>query len=255
VIRVAVLGAAGRMGRLVCQTVVEEPDLELVAAVAPSAAREAVGHLIGHPDVALPLSGDVDDLADVQVDVAVDFTRPDAVMGNVRWLVEHDIHAVVGTSGVEAADLEEIRSMLEAQGGRPNVMIVSNFAIGAVLMQRFAVLAAPFFPAAEVIELHHARKMTLARDEPWREGPAAETVSGVRGGDVEGVRIHSVRLPGLVGHQEVLFGGAGEVLTIRHDSLARTSFMPGVVLAIKAVGSVRGLTVGLEAVLGLESAP
>jgi 4-hydroxy-tetrahydrodipicolinate reductase len=263
-IKVAVLGAGGRMGRLVCQTIADDPDLDLVAAVGGSGAGRGVGELIGRHDVDVPITTGLDGLAGAGAEVAVDFTRPDAVMANVRRIVPLGVHVVVGTSGLGPEELDEIRALVEQ--GPANAIVVPNFAVGAVLLQRFAAQAARFFPAAEVIELHHdgkadapsgtalasARRMRESRGSAWRPTPTEETVRGVRGGDVHGVRIHSVRLPGLVGHQEVLFGGEGEVLTLRHDSLSRASFMPGVALAIKAVPSKRGLTVGLEDVLGLD---
>jgi 4-hydroxy-tetrahydrodipicolinate reductase len=260
VIRVGVVGAAGRMGRAVCAAVAEDPELDLVAAINPGRAGEPVGPLVGRSDVDLVMRDDLGGLAQANAEVAVDFTRPEAVMANVRWGIDHGMHAVVGTTGVTPSDLDEIRSWLD--GGRVGVVVAPNFAIGAVLLQRFAEQAARFFPAGEVIELHHdgkadapsgtaavtARRMAAARDTAW-SGPTAEFVPGVRGGDVDGIRVHSVRLPGLVAHQEVVFGGTGETLTLRHDSTDRSSFMPGVLLAIKAVPSRPGLTVGLEPLL------
>jgi 4-hydroxy-tetrahydrodipicolinate reductase len=197
----------------------------------------------------------------------VDFTRPDVVMDNVRWAIEHAMHIVVGTTGLGPEHFAEIERLLEDEGRESNVVVAPNFAIGAVLLQRFAVMAARVFPAAEIIELHHegkldapsgtalatAERMAKARGEAW-EGPAAESIEGVRGGDVQGIRIHAVRLPGLVAHQEVIFGGVGQTLTIRHDSMQRVSFMPGVILAIKEVIRRPGLTIGLEPLLGLEDA-
>jgi 4-hydroxy-tetrahydrodipicolinate reductase len=246
VTRVAVFGAAGRMGRTVCQAVEADPDLELVARVDPNGGEG----IVSDPQAAL----------DAGAEVIVDFTTPASVAGNIRWALEHGVHIVVGTTGISPADLDEVRSRADGTGS--NVFVAPNFAIGAVLMQSFARQAAKWFPAVEVIELHHdgkldapsgtaastARMIAQARDEAWT-GPGGETVEGVRGGAVEGVPVHSVRLPGLVAHQEVIFGGLGQVLTIRHDSLARESFMPGVLLAVKRVGSLPGLTVGLEALL------
>ncbi len=263
-IRVGVLGAAGRMGRMVCRAVLDDPQLDLVAAVSPAHAGARVADLAGDEVTDLTVDGEPDALLAGGAEVGVDFTQPDAVMTNVRWLIEHGIHAVVGTTGLTVADLAEIRSATEATGGRANAIVASNFAIGAVLMQRFAELAAPHMPAAEIIELHHegkldapsgtalstAARIAAARSEPWF-GPADERVPGVRGGDADGVRVHSVRLPGLVAHQEVLFGATGQTLSIRHDTTDRVSFMPGVVLAIKAVAGRPGLTIGLESLLGL----
>ena len=257
-IRVGVLGAAGRMGRTVAGAVTSDPDLELVAAVDPAGAGERVE--------GLEVSDGPDALLAARAAVAVDFTHPSAVLGNVGWLVEHGVHAVVGTTGLTPDDLGEIERLLEDGGGRSNVFVAPNFAIGAVLMMHFAREAARFLPAVEIIELHHdgkadapsgtalstARGVADARAEPYR-GPGGETLAGSRGGDHEGVRIHSVRLPGLVAHQEVILGGPGQTLSIRHDSLDRSSFMPGVLLAIKAVADRPGLTVGLEQLLGLGS--
>lgn len=267
-IRVGVIGAAGRMGRLVCQAVADDPDVVLVAGINPSFGGEHLGRMIGRPDVDVRISDGLDTLLQAEAEVAVDFTTPAAVMDDVRWAIDHAVHIVVGTSGLGAAELEEIERLLEDEGNESNVLVAPNFAIGAVLMQRFAAMAAPFFPAVEIIELHHegkldapsgtslatAERIAAARGEEW-DGPGGETVQGVRGGEAHGVRIHSVRLPGLVAHQEVLFGGVGQTLTIRHDSSQRVSFMPGVLLAVKAVASRPGLTVGLESLLESPPAP
>ena len=253
-IRVGVLGAGGKMGRAVCAGVADDPDLELAAAVDPSHVGEEVG--------GLAMAEGLGALAEGGVEVAVDFTRPDAVMENVRFLLESGIHAVVGTTGIGPEEQETIRGW--AEGGNANAIVAPNFSVGAVLSQRLAEQAAPHFPAAEVIELHHdqkldapsgtaaatARRIAAAREEAWK-GPGGESVPGVRGGEVDGVRVHSVRLPGLVAHQEVIFGGQGQTLSIRHDSTDRSSFIPGVVLAVKAVAGRPGLTVGLEPLLGL----
>jgi 4-hydroxy-tetrahydrodipicolinate reductase len=263
VIRVGVLGASGRMGQLVCKALADDPDLALVAGVGRSKVGSHLGQLIGHPEIDVRISDELDVLLQAESEVAVDFTTPDAVMENVRWAVEHAMHIVVGTSGVDEAGLDEIRRLVDDEGNESNVIVVPNFAMGAVLMQRFAAQAAGLFPSAEIVELHHdgkadapsgtalatAQRMAKARREAWR-GPESESMPGVRGGDVEGIRIHSVRLPGLVAHQEVIFGGLGETLTIRHDSSQRVSFMPGVLLAVKSVVNRRGLTIGLEPLLG-----
>ena len=264
-IRVGVLGAAGRMGRMVCRAVAEDPDLALVAAVNPGRSGEPVARMAGVESVDVTVSESPEALLTAQAEVAVDFTTPDSVMGNVRWAIENGIHVVVGTTGLAGGDLDEIRRRLDEAGNRSNAIVAPNFALGAVLLQRFAEEAARFFPAAEIIELHHegkadapsgtamatAERMAGARTED-RRGPAGESVAGVRGGDVGGIRVHSVRLPGLVAHQEVIFGGVGQTLTIRHDSPQRESFMPGVILAVKAVAARPGLTVGLEPILGLD---
>lgn len=241
--RVAVLGAKGRMGSEVVRAVEAADDLELVAAL----------------DAGEPL-----DLS--AADVAVDFTHPDAVMGNLRTCVQAGVHAVVGTTGFDEPRLAELRDLLA--GTDLGVLVAPNFGVAAVLMMRFAAQAAPFFDSVEVVELHHAGKADAPsgtasrtarlvaqarRDAGAADMPDATTsgLDGARGADVDGVRVHSVRLAGLVAHQEVLLGGAGETLTLRHDSYDRTSFMPGVLLAVRGVAGRPGLTVGLEAMLDL----
>jgi 4-hydroxy-tetrahydrodipicolinate reductase len=244
--RVGVLGAKGRMGSEVCRTVAAAPDLELAGQVDAGDALEA-------------LTG---------ADVVVDFTHPGVIMGNLSWCIEQGITAVVGTSGFGEERLAEVRGLLAGQPGA-RALIVPNFSVGAVLMMRFAAQAAPFFESAEVIELHHAAKMDApsgtssrtaaliseARSAAGLGAPPDATATaepGARGAEVGGVHVHSVRLAGLLAHQEVLLGGHGEVLTIRHDSLDRSSFMPGVLLAIRgAAGLPAGLTVGLDGLLGL----
>ncbi len=261
-IRVGVIGACGRMGQMVCRAAADAPDLALVAAIDRSRVGQSIGPLIGHPKIDVPVAEELDRLLEAEVEVAVDFTHPDVVMDNVRWCVAHAIHLVVGTTGIAQDDLAEIAALIESEGGESSVVVAPNFALGAVLMQRFAAQAARYFPAVEVIELHHDQKADApsgtsmatvrgvleARGEAYR-GPVAETLAGVRGGDVGGVRVHSVRLPGLVAHQEVIFGGQGQTLTIRHDSTDRSSFMPGVLMAVRAVMTRPGLTVGLEPLL------
>jgi 4-hydroxy-tetrahydrodipicolinate reductase len=256
------------MGRLVCRAVADDPDLVLVAAISPSLAGEPLGKFIGRGEVDVRISDELDTLLQAETEVAVDFTTPTAVMETVRWAIDHAVHLVVGTTGIGQAELLEIEELLDGEGNESNVIVAPNFAIGAVLMQRFAAVAAKFFPAAEIIELHHegkldapsgtamatARAMAAARLEAW-QGPEGETIPGVRGGESEGIRIHSVRLPGLVAHQEVVLGGRGQTLTIRHDSMQRESFMPGVLLAIKAAPGKSGLTVGLEPLMDLPEVP
>jgi len=245
--RVAVLGAGGRMGSEACRAVDAADDLELVAR-------------IGSTD---PLST----LTDAGIEVAVDLTRPDAVMANLRFCVEHGIHAVVGTSGFDDDRLAQLRGWLDTAPG-VGVLVVPNFAVGAVLMMRFAEQAARFFDSVEIVELHHAGKADAPSGTARRTaqlvaaarrdaglGPmpdsTASALDGARGADVDGVRVHSVRARGLVAHQEVLLGTAGETLTIRHDSYDRASFMPGVLLAVREVATRPGLTVGLEPLIGL----
>ncbi|WP_249643603.1 4-hydroxy-tetrahydrodipicolinate reductase [Nocardia sputi] len=246
-IRVGVLGARGKVGQAICAAVTAAEDLELVAAV------------------------DKDDSLDTftaaNTQVVVDFTHPDVVMGNLRFLVEHGIHAVVGTTGFDDARLAQVRDWL-AGHREVGVLIAPNFAIGAVLSMRFAEQAARFFESVEVIELHHPNKadapsgtayrtaglIATARDKAGLDrSPDATTteLEGARGADVDGVRVHSVRLAGLVAHQEVLFGTQGETLTIRHDSIDRSSFAPGVLLGVREIANRPGLTVGLDPFLDL----
>ena len=252
-IRVGVVGAGGRMGREVCRAVAVDPDFDLVAAVDPAAAGDPIEGVI--------VSGDIAALVDGSAEVAVDFTHASAVLDTIRWALARGIHMVVGTTGIAPSGLEEIRVL--ADDGDANVVVAPNFAIGAVLAMRFAEAAAKYMPAAEVIELHHdgkadapsgtalatARRIAAARSSTPLAPAGDDEHPGARGTEVDGVRVHSVRLPGLVAHQEVILGGPGQILSIRHDSIDRTSFMPGVIMAIKAVGSRRGLTIGLDALL------
>lgn len=258
-IRVGVVGAAGRMGAEVCRAVDAAPDLLLAAAVDPHAAGEPLRQVAG-TDTGLTVAAELQALADDDVSVAVDFTTPDTVTGNVTWLLESGIHAVVGTTGISDEDLARIGEL--ARSGAANAVVAPNFAIGAVLMMQFAGEAARHLPHAEIIELHHDGKAdapsgTALRTadliaDARRESPEptmGETAPGARGAERGGLRVHSVRLPGLVAHQEVILGGQGQTLTIRHDSTDRTSFMPGVLLAVRRVADVDGLVVGLEHLL------
>jgi 4-hydroxy-tetrahydrodipicolinate reductase len=262
VIRVGVVGACGRMGQMVCRAVADAPDLALVAAIDRSKVGQRIGQMIGHPEIDAPVTDELDRLLEAEAEVAIDFTHPDVVMDTIRWCISHAVHAVVGTTGISQEDLREIEELLSDEGHESNVIVAPNFALGAVLMQRFAAQAARYFPAVEIIELHHdtkadspsgtavatVRRIQDERGDAWH-GPLAESLQGVRGGDVDGIRIHSVRLPGLVAHQEVVFGGQGQTLTIRHDSTDRSSFMPGVLMAVRAVMTRKGLTLGLEPLL------
>jgi 4-hydroxy-tetrahydrodipicolinate reductase len=265
VIRVGVIGALGKMGQLVCRAVAEHPDLVLVAAINPSRPGVSIGDAIGHPEVDVEVSPQLETLLQAETEVAVDFTVPEVVMENIRWCVDHAMHMVVGTTGIGPDELDEIHHWIDMEGGDAHVVVAPNFSLGAVIAQRFAEAAARFFPAAEIIELHQdqkadapsgtaaatASRMAAAREEKWT-GPATEKVPGVRGGEVEGIRVHSVRLPGLVAHQEVIFGALGQTLSVRHDAYDRTCYLPGVILAIKEIAMRPGLTLGLEPILGLE---
>jgi 4-hydroxy-tetrahydrodipicolinate reductase len=258
-IRVGVIGAAGRMGSEVCRAVDGEDDLELVAAVDPGGAGQPLGDVAGVGGD-LAVAAELDALTAAGVEVAVDFTHPDAVAGNLRWLLEHGIHAVVGTTGLDDEELASLREV--AAGADANAFLAPNFAIGAVLMMQLAQQAVRHLPHVEIIELHHDGKadapsgtalrtadlLAQARDEA-PEPVLGETHAGARGADRHGIRVHAVRLPGLVAHQEVILGGQGQTLTIRHDSVDRSSFMPGVLLAVRRVDGLDGLVVGLEELL------
>jgi len=250
--KVAVLGAAGKMGRTVSDAVAADAELELVVRVDPSG-----GDGIETSIEALIAAG---------TEVAVDFTQPASVKKNIAWLLEHGIHAVVGTTGLSPDDIEEIRALKGA-----NVFIAPNFSIGAVLMMHLSKEAARYLGSAEVIEMHHNQKLDApsgtalktAREiaEVWKEHgrPAGgeshpdeqEVARGARGADIDGVHVHSVRMLGGEAHQEVIFGALGQTLTIRHDAMNRSSYMPGVLLAVKSVASRPGVTVGLENLLDL----
>ena len=267
-VRVGVLGAGGRMGRAVCAAVASDGELEFVAAVDPVCAGSDVALLTGGPGAGVEVRGAVEDLAPGGIDVVVDFTVASVAVQNMRWCAAHGVHAVVGTTGISHDTVADLTSQFSAGGA--NCVIAANFAIGAVLMMRLAALAAPFMDGVEIIELHHdgkldapsgtalrtAELLAAARDAgpdgPWPADRTASTVvPGARGGEGPGaVRVHSVRLPGLVAHQEVIFGAVGQSLTIRHDAYDRTSFMPGVLLAVKAVGGLPGITIGLDSLLG-----
>ena len=248
IIRVGVLGSRGRMGATVCDAVRDADGLELVAA--------------------LDQGDSLEQLLTNKADVVVDFTHPDSVMANLEFAIANNIHAVVGTTGFTEPRLSSLAKLL-SQGSHSNILIAPNFGLAAVLMMRFAAIAAPFFESVEIVELHHpnkadapsgtarraaqliseARTQAKLGDMPDR---TSDVIEGARGASVDGIPVHSIRLQGLVAHQEVLLGGPGETLTIRHDSYDRTSFMPGVVLAVRKIASTPGLTFGLDSLLDLD---
>ena len=246
-IRVGVLGSDGKVGRTMVEAVEAADDLELVAAV--------------------DRDDPIDRLVDAKAQVVIDFTHPDVVMGNLEYVIANGIHAVVGTTGFDDARIDTVRSWLEASPDT-GVLIAPNFAIGAVLSMRFAEQAARFFESVEIVELHHPNKADAPSGTAARTarligearkaaglgaGPDATStgIEGARGAIVDDVHVHSVRLRGLVAHQEVLLGTMGETLSIRHDSIDRTSFVPGVLLAVRSIDGMTGLTVGLEPLLDL----
>ena len=248
IIRVGVLGSRGRMGATVCDAVRDADGLELVAA--------------------LDQGDSLEQLLTNKADVVVDFTHPDSVMANLEFVIANNLHAVVGTTGFTEPRLSSLSNLL-SQGSHSNILIAPNFGLAAVMMMRFAAIAAPFFESVEIVELHHpnkadapsgtarrtaqliseARSQAKLGDMPDK---TSDVVDGARGASVDGIPVHSIRLQGLVAHQEVLLGGPGETLTIRHDSYDRTSFMPGVVLAVRKIASTPGLTFGLDSLLDLD---
>jgi len=259
--KVGVFGAGGRMGSTVCQAVDGDPTLDLVAAVDPHHVGLDMRQVTG---VDKPFLVAADGLAflDAGVEVVIDFTHVDAARENLLFLAEHGIHAVTGTTGFTDDDYAAFSSAFT----RSNCVIAPNFAIGAVLMMRFAELAAPYFETAEIVELHHDNKLDApsgtamltaermaAVSSEWAPDPTrTEVVPGARGGEgPAGIRMHSLRLRGMVAHQEVILGTTGQTLSIRHDSYDRASFMPGVLLAVKAVADRPGVTIGLDALLDL----
>ena len=248
VLRVGVLGSRGKVGQEVCKAVEAAEDMELVAAV--------------------DADGSVEDLVTSRVQAVVDFTHPDVVMGNLEFCVGHGIDAVVGTTGFDDGRLDRLSSWLEGSPGT-GVLVAPNFSVGAVLMMRYAAEAARFFESVEIVELHHpdkadapsgtarrtAQLVAAARREaglPPVPDATSTALDGARGAAVDGIHVHGLRVRGLVAHQEVILGGLGETLTIRHDSLDRASFTPGVLLALRAIGDHPGLTVGLEHFLPLD---
>lgn len=243
-IKVGVIGASGKMGAEVCGAVEADDDLELVARVGRADSLET--------------------LVDSGAEVAVEFSTPDTVKDNTAFCLRNGINTVVGTTGLTSSDLDELRALAKEHDAK--CFVAPNFAVGAVLMMLFAAQASPYFDSAEIIERHEKQKLdapsgtslrtadliNAARPEPW-DAPTSgrESLPGSRGGDAGGIRIHSLRTSGSVAHQEVILGSLGQTLSFRHDSLDRSSFMPGVLLAIKSVGSLEDLTVGLEELLDL----
>ena len=255
-------GAAGRMGGMVCAAVNEDPDLELVAAVDPQHSGLDLRQVAGVDIPGMRVSPGAQAMVDAGADVAVDFTSIDGARANVDFCAEHALHVVVGTSGFTGADIDHARGIF----GKSNCLIAPNFAIGAVLMMRFAELAAPWFETAEIIELHHDSKIDApsgtavttaermaAASHDWAPDPTTKFVyEGARGGQGPGgIRIHAVRMRGMVANQEVILGTTGQALRISHETTDRSSFMPGVVLACKRIADYPGVTVGLDAFLGL----
>jgi 4-hydroxy-tetrahydrodipicolinate reductase len=248
-LKVGVLGAKGKVGRVVCEAVAESDEFELVAEVDEG--------------------DELDAIVTAGAEAVVDFTHPDVVMDNLEFCIDHGIHAVVGTTGFDDARLDQLREWLSHSAGT-GVLVAPNFSIGAILMMRFAAEAARYFESVEIVELHHPDKadapsgtarrtaelIAAARAEAGLGAPPDATstgLEGARGAEVAGIHVHGLRVRGLVAHQEVVLGGPGETLTIRHDSLDRVSFTPGVLLGLRRISETPGLTVGLESFLEIGS--
>ncbi len=262
-IRVGVIGAAGKMGREIMKAVMKDDELELVCAVDVSLLGTDCGELCEMNKCGVEISSDLDEtIKEKKPDAMIDFTVAKAVSANAPIVLRNGVNLVIGTSGLSEEELNDFGDLAKANDC--GVFIASNFAIGAVLMMKFAAEAIKYMPYAEVIEMHHDHKkdapsgtavQTLKKmaenRESFRQGAEDEfeKIEGSRGGEYEGMRVHSVRLPGYVAHQEVMFGGLGQILTIRHDSITRESFIPGIMLAVKKVGDIKGLLSGLENIM------
>ncbi|MFZ7102561.1 MAG: 4-hydroxy-tetrahydrodipicolinate reductase [Peptococcaceae bacterium] len=261
-IKVGVMGACGKMGQEICKSVIDDNELELMVAFDVINQGMDMGILIGRPDTGVKIETNYHNLLAQKPDVIIDFSNAQAVLNNVPQVIENGIDVVIGTTGLTNNEIEDLR--LLAKENNTGIFIAPNFAIGAVLMMQFAKEAARYFPHVEIIEQHHDQKLdspsgtafkTLEeisqnRAKVQQGNPQEyEKISGARGGDYEGIRVHSVRLPGLIAHQEVIFGGEGQILTIRHDSLSRASFMPGILLAVKKIHKTKGFIYGLDSIL------
>lgn len=263
VIRVLVCGACGNMGREVVKAVSSESDLKLVGAVDPLEIGKDAGEIAGIGSAGVLVSEDLNHAIVIsKPDIIVDFTHPKSVMKNLQTALSNKVRCVVGTTGISAEQLQEIKELCDKF--KTPAVICPNFSTGAVLLMKFAREAVKFFPGVEIIELHHDKKADAPSGTAIRTAQLMgknrqkatgnrqkeeEVVPGVRGGKVENIPVHSVRLPGLLAHQEVIFGGQGQVLTLRHDSTSRESFMPGILLAIRKSKELKGLVVGLENLL------
>ena len=260
-IKVIVSGALGKMGQQTAQAVHQDEELKLVGLIDVRAREGQTSGTAGH--LPLPVENDLEAwLERSPADVMIDFTNPQAVYNNAKLALQRKVNCVIGTTGLNEVELKQLeRFALENEVG---VAVIPNFAIGAVLMMKLAQEAARYFPDVEIIELHHDQKIDAPsgtalktaemiseqrQARPLRNSREFEKIAGARGGEMNGIRIHSVRLPGFVAHQEVIFGGVGQTLTIRHDSLDRVGFMPGVVMTAKKIIGIKGLVYGLENLL------
>jgi 4-hydroxy-tetrahydrodipicolinate reductase len=262
-IRVGVVGAAGKMGKVLCGAIIRDPALELVAAIDLVQVGTPIGKVTGHGDGGVPVAGALDALTQARAQVAVDFTHPDAVMANIRWYASHQLHAIIGTTGIGPADLIAIRQLTAEY--RVNMVVSPDFSPAGVVTLHIAKIAARHFDEVELVEIHPPTKAeapsgttmntarTLAKVRAGRPGTplrSREIVQGAMGGVVDGIRVHSFRLSGAVGHEEVRFAHHGDTLTISSTSYSREGYAAGVILGIKAVSERAGLTYGLEPILG-----
>jgi len=262
-IKVIVIGAMGKMGTETLNAVINDNELDLVGAVDVRAKGETVSDLTGLKDYDIRVEKDLESVIEkASPDVMIDFTNPQAVFNNSKVALSRRVTCVVGTTGLNEIEIKQLGKL--AFDNQVGIAIIPNFAIGAVLMMKFAHEAARYFSDVEIIELHHDQKMDAPsgtaiktaemisqnrKPRPPRNIKEFEKVAGCRGGDVDQIRIHSIRLPGLIAHQEVIFGGQGQSLKIRHDSFARTGFMPGVIMAVKKMANRTGLVYGMENLL------
>lgn len=262
-IKVGVMGACGKMGRVICEGVIKEPGLELITAIDVVNEGIDIGKILGNKEIGVKIYNNLSlALEENIVDVIIDFTNVNALRENLPVVLKKGVNVVIGTTGLNAEEIDEINTM--AQNNKVGVFLAPNFSIGAVLMMKYAQDAAKYLPHIEIIELHHDEKLdapsgtaikTLEQiskvRRPLEQGAEGEfeKIPNSRGGNYEGIRVHSVRLPGYVAHQEIIFGGVGQTLTIRHDSISRESFISGVMLAAKKVNTWQGLVYGLENIL------
>lgn len=261
-IKVGVMGACGKMGQEICKSIIDDNQLELTVAYDVVNQGMEMGILIGRPETGVKVETNFENLVASKPDVIVDFTNAQAVLNNIPKVIEKGISVVIGTTGLTTAEIENLKEL--AQDNNAGIFIAPNFSIGAVLMMQFAKEAAKYFSHVEIIEKHHDQKLdspsgtaikTLEEISQnrtkFQQGHPGEyeKISGARGGDYEGIKVHSIRLPGLIAHQEVIFGGEGEIFTIKHDALSRACFMPGILLAVKKIHESKGFVYGLDSIL------
>ncbi|UWG98564.1 4-hydroxy-tetrahydrodipicolinate reductase [Dehalobacter sp. DCM] len=260
-IRVYVAGACGKVGMETVRTILTQNDMELVGVSDIRNQGEDIGTILGQAPVNIGISGplEIERLKELRTDILVDFTNPQSVFLNAKLAIKADVVPVIGATGLDEQEISELEEL--AKENSVGVFIAPNFALGAILMMKFAMETAKYFPNVDIVEYHHDQKldapsgtalktveMISKNRKPMLQGHPNEyeKIPGARGGDMDGIHVHSIRLPGLIAHQEVIFGGYGQTLTIRHDALTRETYMPGVLLAIRKARNLKGLLVGLE---------